>query len=307
MSARDDAPNSDTSDDPAAQSDEDLGNPTAKDTALERIELGAFLNALFEHSGLDYRGYAAGSLLRRIKRRMALENYPTISVMQGQVLRDPQLLSRLVRDMSIHVTAMFRDPSFFVALRQRVLPLLKTYPTFRIWHAGCASGEEVFSLAIMLHEAGVYHRARIYATDVSETVLDQARQRIMPIEKMREYTTNYLRAGGERAFSEYYVARYDGARLREDLAKNIVFAQHNLATDGVFSECNLVVCRNVMIYFAQELQNRALGLFSGSLVDLGFLAIGRKESLRFSTVAGSFAAVDDTEKIYRKIASGGPP
>lgn len=273
--------------------------------AVEQVELNAFLNVLFDHAGLDYRGYALGSLRRRLARRMSIENCATIAELQSRMVRDPLVLSRLVRDLSIHVTAMFRDPTFFRALRDRVLPLLKTYPIFRIWHAGCSSGEEVYSLAILLQEAGIYHRARIYATDVSDPVLHQARQRIMPIEKMREYSTNYLAAGGDRSLSEYYTARYDGAMLREDLATNIVFAQHNLATDGVFTECHLVICRNVMIYFAQDLQNRALRLFSESLTDLGFLAIGRKESLRFSMVAGSFAPVDEAEKIYRKVTPVG--
>src|ERR671935_1675527 len=195
---------------------------------------------------------------------------------------------------------MFRDPSFYVAFRERVAPLLRTYPFTRIWVAGCSTGEEVHSLAILLKEEELYDRTRIYATDINEAVLERAREGVFPLEKMKEYTQNYLKAGGKRAFSEYYVAAYDGAQFQRSLVENVVFAQHNLASDRSFNEFNVIVCRNVMIYFDKPLQARVHRLFHESLAPLGVLALGHKESLAFSPYAEDFEELDPDERIYRR-------
>jgi chemotaxis protein methyltransferase CheR len=211
-------------------------------------------------------------------------------------------MERLLLDLSINVTAMFRDPTFYVAFRERVVPQLRTYPFTRIWVAGCSTGEEVYSLAIILQEEGLYDRARIYATDINETVLEQARAGVFPLDKMKEYTQNYLKAGGTRAFSEYYVAAYDGAQFQRSLVDNVVFAQHNLVSDRSFNEFNVVVCRNVMIYFDRALQNRVHGLFYESLVHLGVLGLGHKEAIHFSPFEDRYEELDPVEKLYRKVA-----
>ncbi len=204
-------------------------------------------------------------------------------------------------DLSVSVTSMFRDPNFYKAFRTQVVPLLRTYPFIRIWHAGCSTGEEVYSMAILLQEEGLLDRSRIYATDINEAVLRTAKAGIFPIDKMQEYTQNYLRAGGARSFSEYYTAAYEGALFSPSLTANVVFAQHNLVDDRSFSEFNVILCRNVMIYFDRALQNRVHQLFYESLPTYGILALGSKESLRFSTFEDRYEELDAREKIYRKI------
>jgi chemotaxis protein methyltransferase CheR len=210
-------------------------------------------------------------------------------------------MERLLLDLSINVTAMFRDPSFYVAFREKVVPLLRTYPFTRIWVAGCSTGEEVYSLAIMLHEEGVSDRARIYATDINESVLERGRAGVFPLDKMREYTQNYIKAGGERAFSEYYTAKYDGAQFQRSLVDNVVFAQHNLVSDRSFNEFNVIVCRNVMIYFDRALQDHVHRLFYESLITFGVLALGAKESIRFSPHDASYEELDAAERLYKKV------
>jgi chemotaxis protein methyltransferase CheR len=197
---------------------------------------------------------------------------------------------------------MFRDPSFYNAFRTKVVPQLRTYPFTRIWVAGCSTGEEVYSLAILLREEGLYDRARIYATDINESVLERARTGVFPLEKMREYTQNYIKAGGTQAFSEYYLAKYDGAQFQRSLIDNVVFAQHNLVSDRSFNEFNVIVCRNVMIYFDRVLQDRVHELFYESLMTFGVLGLGHKEAIRFSPHADSFEELDPAEKLYRKVA-----
>jgi chemotaxis protein methyltransferase CheR len=210
-------------------------------------------------------------------------------------------MERLLLDLSVNVTAMFRDPSFFVSLRANLVPLLRTYPFSRIWVAGCSTGEEVYSLAILLEEEGLADRVRIYATDINQAVIERAKLGVFPLEKMREYTQNYIRAGGARPFSEYYVARYDGARFTRSLVDGVVFAQHNLVSDGTFNEFHAIICRNVMIYFAEPLQVRVHGLFYDSLAMFGALALGQKETIRFSPYADCFDELDAAERLYRKI------
>jgi chemotaxis protein methyltransferase CheR len=211
-------------------------------------------------------------------------------------------MERLLLDLSINVTAMFRDPSFYVRFREKVVPLLRTYPFTRIWVAGCSTGEEVYSLAILLLEEGLYDRTRIYATDINESVLDRARAGVFPLDKMREYTQNYINAGGQRAFSEYYLAKYDGAQFQRSLVDNVVFAQHNLVSDRSFNEFHVIVCRNVMIYFDRALQDKVHGLFYESLVTFGVLALGAKESIRFSPFEKGYEELDANERLYKKVS-----
>jgi chemotaxis protein methyltransferase CheR len=269
---------------------------------LEQLELELLLEAVFRHSGFDFRSYARSSLKRRVKMRMEAEKLPTMSSLQDRVLHEPQVLERLLGDLSVNVTAMFRDPTFFHTFREKVVPMLRDYRSFRIWHAGCATGEEVYATAILLREAGLLERARIYATDIKQSVLDRAKRGIFPLASMQAYTTNYLRAGGQRSFSEYYVAKYDAALFDSSLIDNVLFTQHNLATDHSFTEFNVIFCRNVMIYFDEQLQQRALGLFTSSLVDSGVLGLGKKESLRPTALAQRYEALSQTEKLYRKVA-----
>jgi chemotaxis protein methyltransferase CheR len=269
--------------------------------ALEPLETQLLLEAVFRRYGFDFREYARASLKRRLWRRVHAEGLATISGLQEKVLHDPACMERLLRDLSINVTAMFRDPTFYAAFREKVVPLLHTYPFTRIWNAGCSTGEETYSLAILLHEEGLLERTRIYATDINEAVLEQARAGVFPLDKMREYTQNYIRAGGTRSFSEYYVARYDRAQFSRSLVDNVVFAQHNLVSDRSFNEFNVIVCRNVMIYFDRSLQDKVHDLFYESLAMLGVLALGHKESIRFTRHAQSYEELDPLEKLYRKV------
>jgi chemotaxis protein methyltransferase CheR len=278
--------------------------PSAPETyspELEKIEIELLLEGIFRHFGFDFRSYAYASLRRRIWKRIEAEGLRTVSALQDRVLHDTAVMERLLMDLSVNVTAMFRDPGFYRTFRLQVVPLLRTYPFIRIWHAGCSTGEEVYSMAILLTEEGLYDRARIYATDINEQVLQRARAGIFPLDKMQEYTQNYLRAGGTRSFSEYYTAAYEGALFSPALVQNVVFAQHNLVTDRSFSEFNVILCRNVMIYFDRSLQNRVHQLFYDSLPMYGILALGSKESLKFSSFEDSYEAISPREKIYRKV------
>jgi chemotaxis protein methyltransferase CheR len=269
---------------------------------LERLEVELLLEAIHRRYGFDFREYAKASLKRRLWRRVSAEHLTSISGLLEKVLHDPACMERLLLDLSINVTAMFRDPSFYAAFRAKAVPILRTYPFTRVWVAGCSTGEEVYSLAILLHEEGVYERARIYATDINENVLEQARMGVFPLEKMQEYTQNYIRAGGKRAFSEYYSAAYDGAQFDRSLIQNVVFAQHNLVSDGSFNEFNAIVCRNVMIYFDRSLQDKVHELFHESLTTFGVLGLGHKETVRFTRYADSYEELDAGERLYRKVS-----
>lgn len=268
---------------------------------VERIEIQCLLEAIFRRYGFDFRAYAPASLRRRVARRMELEDLKTVSALQEKILRTPELMERLILDLSINVTTMFRDPSFYAAFRQNVVPLLRTYPFTRIWVAGCSTGEEVYSLAILLEEEELYERTRIYATDINEAVLDRAREGVFPMTKMKEYTKNYIRAGGTRAFSDYYLSAYDGAAFDSALMRNVVFAQHNLVSDQSFNEFNVIACRNVMIYFDRALQSRVHELFYESLAGFGILALGHKESINFTPHASHYEELDAAERLYRKV------
>jgi chemotaxis protein methyltransferase CheR len=268
---------------------------------LEEIELSLLLEGVFRQYGFDFREYAPASLRRRVWRRAHAEGLSTISALQDKLLHDPACMERLLLDLSINVTTMYRDPSFYVALRDKVVPLLRTYPFTRIWIAGCSTGEEVYSLAILLQEEGIYERTRIYATDINESVLERARGGVFPLDKMREYTQNYLRAGGRRAFSEYYLAKYDGAQFQRSLIDNVVFAQHNLVSDRSFNEFNAIICRNVMIYFDRALQDRVHRLFYESLMTFGVLGLGAKEAINFSPYEDRYEELVANERLYRKV------
>jgi chemotaxis protein methyltransferase CheR len=275
--------------------------PSGYDPDLERIEVQLLLEGIYRRYGFDFRSYAYSSIRRRLWKRIEAAELSTVSELQHLVLHDPSAMESLLLDLSVNVTAMFRDPSFYRAFRADVVPLLRTYPFIRIWHAGCSTGEEVVSMAILLREEGLYDRARIYATDINEVVLEKARAGIFPIDRMQEYTENYIRAGGMRSFSEYYTARYDGALFDDALLERVVFSQHNLVTDRSFAECHVILCRNVLIYFDKELQNRVHDLFYDSLVTFGVLGLGSKESLRFSRFEDCYEQLSRTEKLYRKV------
>ena len=267
---------------------------------LERVEIDLLLEGIYRRYGFDFREYAPASLKRRLWRRLHAERLDSISGLQEKVLHDPACMERLLLDLSITVTAMFRDPTFYVAFRAKVAPLLRTYPFTRIWVAGCSTGEEVYSLAILLAEEELYERSRIYATDINEAVLDRAQSGVFPLDKMRTYTENYIKAGGKRAFSEYYVAAYEGAQFSRSLVENVVFAQHNLVSDRSFNEFNVILCRNVMIYFDRSLQARVHSLFYESLAPFGVLALGHKESIAVSPHADAFAELDTDERLFRR-------
>ena len=277
------------------------GPPPGYSADLERVEIELMLEGVFRQYGFDFRSYAYASIRRRLWKRVEAEGLTNLSELQALVLHDTDSMERLLLDLSVNVTSMFRDPLFYSVFRTKVIPLLRTYPFIRLWHAGCSTGEEVYSVAIMLEEAGLYDRARLYATDINDVVLQQARRGIFPIERMQEYTENYIRAGGTRSFSEYYTAKYDGALFDQRLMRNVVFAQHNLVTDRSFAEFHVIFCRNVLIYFDQNLQNRVHSLFYDSLVRLGMMCLGSKESLKFSKYEPCYERLDASEKIYRKV------
>lgn len=280
---------------------EPAGAPSVRPVAdLEELELDLLLDGVFRRYGFDFRDYARPSLRRRIWNQIRAEGLTTISGLQDQVLHDARAMERLLLMLSVNVTAMFRDPSFFRAVREAVVPLLRSYPYVRIWHAGCATGEEVYSMAILLEEEGLYERCRIYATDMNEAVVRRAQAGIYPIDVMQEYTANYLRSGARGQFSDYYTARYDHVIFKHALRRNLVLSHHNLVTDGSFNEFHLIVCRNVLIYFNERLQARVHGLFFASLARFGLLALGRKESLVGTPHQHDYEAVDASERIYRR-------
>src|SRR5687767_14968588 len=268
---------------------------------LERIEVDLLLEGIFRQYGFDFRSYAFSSLKRRLWKRVAAEGLQSISELQHRVLHDPSAMEKLLLDLSINVSSMFRDPTFYRCFREKVIPVLRTYPFIRIWHAGCSTGEEVYSMAILLQEAGLYDRSRIYATDINEVVLQTAKNGIYAADKMQEYTQNYIRGGGTSTFSSYYTAKYDAAIFDAELKRNVVFSQHNLVTDRSFSEFNVILCRNVMIYFDKTLQSKVHGLFYDSLATFGVLVLGSKETLRFMAHEDAYQQIAPPEKIFRKI------
>ncbi len=276
--------------------------PLPEGAEIESLETHLLLEAIFLKYGYDFRHYARASIKRRIRSRLDKLGLDSVSQLQHDILRDPVAFEGLLLDLSVRVTEMFRDPSFFLALRRKVLPQLADRSHLKVWHAGCATGEEVYSMAILLREAGLLERTRIYATDMSESVVQEASKGVFPLARIREYTASYQQAGGTESFADYYTARYDSAIINASLRARVVFSTHNLVTDGVFGEMDVVVCRNVLIYFDRTLQHRAVQLFADSLREGGLLCIGAQESIRFARSAQLFENFEPGEKICRKAA-----
>lgn len=268
---------------------------------LSAEELSDILLLIHQTYGYDFTQYSKASIERRMKRFMADMGLHTSFDVRHGLINDKTLFDVFLQKITVNVTEMFRDPDFYRSLRHNVLPVLSSYPIIKIWHAGCATGEEVFSMAILLHEAGLLQRSRIYATDINPANIEKARSGILPLDVMKDYTANYIRSGGTNDFSSYYTAKYDHALISSALRKNIIFSLHNLVTDQVFNEFQLICCRNVMIYFTKDLQDRVSQLFYSSLSPLGYLSLGAKETLYFSTVKKQFETVDRPAKIYRRI------
>ncbi|PZV18435.1 MAG: chemotaxis protein CheR [Leptolyngbya sp.] len=266
----------------------------------EDVDVHLLIEGLYQRYGYDFRNYAPASLKRRLHSFLKAEGMATIALLQARVLSDPTCAQRLLLGLTVTTTAMFRDPSFYLAFRQQVVPLLRTYPFFRIWHAGCSTGQEVYSMAILLQEEGLYHRCRIYATDANDRVLQAAQQGIYSYRQMQDYTQLYLRAGGQQTFSEYYTASYNNAILRPSLRERVVFGEHNLVTDGSFNEFNVIICRNVLIYFNQTLQNQVHELFYNSLCKFGILALGKQETIRFTKYEAAYEDLVKAEKLFRR-------
>lgn len=268
--------------------------------AIEDIEIQLLLQAIREIYGYDFRDYAEASLRRRLHYWLGTTIFTSFSQAQEKIVRDPAVLDSLLKNVTVNVTEMFRDPDFFLCLREKVIPFLRTYPFVKIWHAGCATGEEVYSLAILLHEAGMQGRFRLYATDINEDALQTAQAGVFPVNCMQTYTKNYQKSGGIAAFSDYYTANYDHAIFRDDLKESLIFAPHNLAVDSDFGEMHLILCRNVMIYFKVSLKERCLALFDRCLLPGHFLCVGSKESLSGRAIEKKYVHLVDRLGIYQK-------
>ncbi|MBP2282283.1 chemotaxis protein methyltransferase CheR [Flavobacterium sp. CG_23.5] len=271
-----------------------------KDKDTKDIEISLLLEAIYQRYGYDFRQYSQAHIRRRIMNRMTMTGLEYISQMQAMVLNDETFASDLLQDLSITVTEMFRDPEFYKSLRENVIPILKTYPFIKIWHAGCATGEEAYSMAILLQEEGLYDRTTIYATDFNQMALDKAKEGIFSNKMIKDYTVNYQLSGGKESFSSYYTASYDNVIMNKSLKKNIVWANHNLVTDSVFAEVHLILCRNVLIYFDQNLQNKVQTLFFNSLINGGVLCLGSKESLHFTDLYQEYIELDKKQRIFKK-------
>lgn len=270
-------------------------------TELKRIELDLLVSGIYQHYGFDFRNYAHGYLQRRVWSQVSREKLRTISGLQDLVLHDKKAMERFLLTLSVNVTSMFRNPCFYLSFRERVVPLLRTYPSIRIWCAGCSTGEEAYSMAILLKEEGLLKKTRIYATDMNELVLNKAKMGIFPLSNMQEYTKNYIESGGIKDFSSYYTAKYENAIFHPDFKKNIVFSKHNLASDRGFNEFNVILCRNVMIYFNTTLQQKVHQIFYNSLCRFGLLGLGDKESIRLSGVEDLYEELDERNKIYQRV------
>lgn len=267
---------------------------------ISDAELELLIADLHDIYGYDFSDYSRASLKRRFERLYLMDKYLSLAEMRYRIRMEPDYLKRVVEEITVNVTEMFRDPAFYKTLRNEVLPHLATHHFIRIWHAGASTGEEVYSMAIMLHEANLLHKSLIYATDINPSVLETARKGIFPLAKMKQYSENYIASGGQKDFSTYYSANYGNAKFDEELNKRIIFATHNLVSDQTFNEFQLIVCRNVLIYFDKALQDRVFQLFNDSLDTFGFLALGTKETLKFSSVIRTFKLFKPGEKIWRK-------
>jgi chemotaxis protein methyltransferase CheR len=277
----------------------------ARNRPTERIEIRLILEAIYLKYGYDFRDYSSAHVKRRLDNRMGLAGLPRYCDLQHRILHDGEFFDQLLMDLSINVTEMFRDPPFYRAVRERVIPRLLTYPFVRVWHAGCSAGQEVYSMCVLMEEEGLKDRAQVYATDFNERILQKAKEGIYPIEAVKEYTVNYQQAGGKASFADYYTAHYGSVIIKPALRDRVLFSSHNLVTDTVFGEMNVIFCRNVLIYFNLELQNRVIRLFYDSLCPGGYLCLGTKESLKLTDMADHFETVDAKQKIYRKKLTAG--
>ena len=268
---------------------------------LSDPDLEILLGDLVEYYGYDFTNYSKASLKRRVTRLMSNDRIISFAELRFKVKTDKDYFQRFIEQITVNVTEMFRDVAFYKSLREDVLPVLATWPMIRIWHAGCSTGEEVYSMAILLHEANLLNKSLLYATDINPTVLQKVRAGIFPLGAMKQYSENYILSGGKKDFSSYYTAQYNAAKFDDFLGKKIVIATHNLVSDGSFNEFQLILCRNVMIYFDKPLQDRALHLFYDSLEMLGFVALGSKETLKFTDLHKKFKQLDNKEKIWRKV------
>jgi chemotaxis protein methyltransferase CheR len=269
-------------------------------TNIADIEIKLLLDAFYQKYGYDFRQYSEAHIKRRIINSLSILGLKSIPEMHAKILHDERFASQLLQNLSITVTEMFRDVDFYKALREEVIPLLKTYSFIKIWHAGCSTGEEAYSMAIILKEEKLYDRTTIYATDFNQQALNRAKEGIFSNEKIREYTANYQKSGGQESFSNYYTAGYNTVIMDQSLKKNIVWANHNLVTDAVFAEVHIVLCRNVLIYFNQNLQNKVQKLFFDSLVNGGILCLGTKESLSLGDFFDEYSVMDKKQKIFKK-------
>ena len=276
--------------------------PTQNKAHIEDIEQRLLLDAIYHRYHYDFREYAQASLKRRLRTALGEFDCRTLSQLQDRVLHDPSVFTGLLQYLTVQVSDMFRDPSYFLALRREVLPILRTYPSIKVWVAGCSAGEEVYSLAILLHEEGLLDRSLIYATDINPHALRAAEQGVFDLDRAAAFTANHAQSGGRSSLSDYYTARYGRVVFDKSLREHMVFSDHSLSTDSVFAEVHLVSCRNVLIYFERDLQNRALGLFHDALVHRGFLGLGSRESVRFSAQADGFDDFVLADRIYRKKA-----
>lgn len=276
-------------------------NAADDDGTISDIELNLLVEAIYHSYHYDFRGYARASLRRRLAAALHHFGCATLSQLQGRVLHEPAVFGGLLEYLTVQVSEMFRDPGYFLALREKVVPLLRTYPSLKIWIAGCSTGEEAYSMAILLREEGLLERSLIYATDINPNALRKAEAGIYDAAKVPDYTENHRRSGGRSSLSDYYSAAYDRVILDKSLRRHIVFSDHSLATDSVFAEVQLVSCRNVLIYFDRELQSRALDLFHEALCRKGFLGIGLRESLRFSSHADAFVEIAREDRVYQKV------
>ena len=265
-------------------------------------ELDILLLDLAGHYGYDFTDYSRPSLKRRINRLFIYSRIPSFAELRYKLIHEPEFLKLFIEQITVNVTEMFRDPPFYKALREKVLPEISSRTHIRIWHAGCSTGEEVYSLAIILQEMGLYHKSLLYATDINPSVLEIAMKGIFPLGQMRKYSENYLLSGGKKEFSLYYSANYEFAKFDDDLRKRMVFSTHNLATDRSFNEFQLILCRNVLIYFEKGLQAKVLSLFDESLMPGGFLALGPRETLRFSSLFPRYRQIAPSQKIWEKTA-----
>jgi len=279
------------------------GEYNQTNTDLFNIELQLLLEAIFLRYGYDFRNYSKAHIKRRVLHRLGTSQLQTVTDLQNKVLRDRDFFIEFLNDLSINVTELFRDPEFYKSLRENIIPKLRTYAWFKIWHAGCATGEEVYSLAILLQEEGLLERCQIYATDFNQKVLEIAREGVYHKDEIEQYERNYQLSGGKRKLSDYYQSMYGSVMFNKDLSSRIVFADHNLVTDSVFADVNLILCRNVLIYFEKSLQENVVGLFYESLVPSGILCLGTKESLKFTRHEKLFEPIDEKQRIFKKLMS----